>query len=211
MNIIDTINQWVISLIETTGYLGIFLSMFVEGIFTPIPSEAIVPFAGYLASTGQLNLILVVLVASVGATAGSTVAYALAKVIGRTAVLRYGKYFGVSHETLGKADRWFERYGYWGVLIGHSIPGIRSIISFPAGLANMNLKKFMVATFTGACIWNTVLTLTGYFLGEYWVEFWGGLDGLDYYILAAAGLGLAGYFLYKRYGKKRGVQPQEES
>lgn len=210
MSIVDSVNQWVISLIDSAGYLGIFIAMFVEGIFTPIPSEVIVPFAGYLASTGRFHIILVILVASVGATAGSTVAYGLAKIIGRTAVLRYGKYFGVSHETMGKADRWFEKYGYWGVLIGHSIPGIRSIISFPAGLANMDLKKFMMATFIGACIWNTVLALTGYFLGEYWLEFWSGLEGLDIVILGGAAAGLLGYFLYKRYGKKKEARAEDE-
>lgn len=210
MSIIDTINQWIVSLIDSAGYLGIFFSMLVEGIFTPIPSEAIVPFAGYLASIGRFSLPLVILVASIGATAGSTVAYALAKMIGRTAVLRYGKYFGVSHETLGKADRWFEKYGSWGVLIGHTLPGIRSIISFPAGLASMDLRKFMIATFAGACIWNTVLALTGYLLGEYWLEFWAGLEGLDIIILAVAAIALAGYFLYRRYGKKR-ARAQEDS
>lgn len=198
--IIDTLNQIIIELIEATGYVGIFLAMLVEGIFTPIPSELIMPFAGYVASTGELNYFLVILVGSLGAVIGSTVAYMLALWLGRPLVDRFGIFFGLDEEKMVSAERWFKRWGVWGIFIGHSLPGIRSVISFPAGLSKMDRKKFVTFTFAGAMVWNTVLVTAGYTLGENWIEFWKKTDSLHLDILILAGLGVALvlYFLYKR-------------
>jgi len=198
--IIDTLNQIIIDLIEATGYVGIFLAMLVEGIFTPIPSELIMPFAGYVASTGELNYFLVILIGSLGAVIGSTVAYMLALWLGRPLVDRFGIFFGLDEGKMASAERWFKRWGVWGIFIGHSLPGIRSVISFPAGLSKMDLKKFVTFTFAGAMVWNTVLVTAGYTLGENWIEFWKKTDSLhlDILILAGLGVGLVLYFLYKR-------------
>ncbi len=198
--IIDTLNQIIIDLIEATGYVGIFLAMLVEGIFTPIPSELIMPFAGYVASTGELNYFLVILVGSLGAVIGSTVAYMLALWLGRPLVDRFGIFFGLDEEKMVSAERWFKRWGVWGIFIGHSLPGIRSVISFPAGLSKMDLRKFVTFTFAGAMVWNTVLVTAGYTLGENWIEFWKKTDSLhlDIIILAGLGVALVLYFLYKR-------------
>ena len=151
--IIETLNQIIIDLIEATGYLGIFLAMLVECIFTPIPSELIMPFAGYVASTGELSFLLVILVGSLGAVIGSSVAYMLALWLGRPLVDRFGIFFGLDEEKMASAERWFKRWGVWGILIGHSLPGIRSVISFPAGLSKMDRKKFVTFTFAGAMVW----------------------------------------------------------
>jgi len=207
--IIDSINQFIIDLINTSGYLGIFLAMLVEGVFTPIPSELIMPFAGYVAYSGELNYFLVIMVGSIGATVGSFVAYLLAYRLGRPLIDRYGLFFGLDQEKMDSAERWFKRWGVWGIFIGHSLPGIRSVISFPAGLSKMDRKKFVVFTFLGATIWNTVLVSAGYTLGENWIQFWENTDGLDYIILGILGLVLVLYFLYNRRRNSKLIRASE--
>lgn len=202
-SLFDTIFEIVTNFIDTIGYAGIFLAMFIEGILTPIPSEIIVPFAGYLAESGRFNLVLVIIVASVGATIGAIVAYYLAKWLGRAVILKYGRYIGLNDNSLDKANAWFEKYGSYGVLIGHALPGIRSIISFPAGLADMDLKKFIIFTFIGATIWNTVLGSAGYMLGENYgqIEELFEAAHIDAIIIGALIVGLTIYFIYKHYKK----------
>jgi membrane protein DedA with SNARE-associated domain len=198
MGIIDTLNQIIIDFISSSGYLGIFFAMFIEGIITPIPSELIMPFAGYLASTGMFSLPFVILAGTLGATMGSTVAYSIARMVGRPLVDRYGRYLFLDQKKVDKADAWFKRWGSWGILIGHAIPGIRSVISFPAGLFKMDLKKFVFFTFLGALIWNSVLASAGYLLGGYYIQFWRALDGWDLIILGSVLICLVVYFLLKR-------------
>jgi len=205
--IIDALNQIIIDLINATGYLGIFLAMLIEGIFTPIPSELIMPFAGYVAYTGELNYFLVILVGSLGAVVGSSVAYMLALWLGRPLIDRFGLFFGLDEGKMASAERWFQRWGVWGIFIGHSLPGIRSVISFPAGLSKMDRKKFVTFTFSGALVWNTVLVTAGYILGEDWVKFWESTDGMDYVALGALGLVLVLYYLYHKRKKERTTRP----
>ncbi|MBI0584435.1 MAG: DedA family protein [Methanomassiliicoccus sp.] len=202
MNLIEMINEWMLALISSSGYLGIFLAMFVEGIFTPIPSELIMPFAGYLASTGHFNLVLVILIGSLGAVCGSIIAYFIGRKLGRPFMDRYGRYFGFGPDSLCRADAWFAKWGNYGILVGHALPGIRSIISFPAGIARMDLKRFALFTFLGATVWNTVLTVAGYFLGEYYITFAQSLDGWDIIILAAVAVGFLSYVAYGRWKNK---------
>ena len=206
-SLLDTIFEVVTNFIDTIGYAGILLAMFIEGILTPIPSEIIVPFAGYLAESGRFNLVLVILVASIGATAGALVAYYLAKWLGRAVILRYGRYIGLKESSLDKANQWFEKYGSYGVLIGHALPGIRSIISFPAGLANMDLKRFATFTFIGAAIWNSVLGSAGYLLGENYgrIEELFEAAHIDLIIITAAIIILVVYFIYRHYKKDDSV------
>jgi membrane protein DedA with SNARE-associated domain len=198
MNLIEMINEWMLALITSSGYLGIFFAMFVEGIFTPIPSELIMPFAGYLASTGELSFVPVIIVGSLGATLGSTVAYFLGRKLGRPFLDRYGRYLGLDKDSLDKADAWFAKWGKYGILIGHSIPVIRSIISFPAGITRMELKTFVPFTFLGATVWNTVLVTAGYFLGEYWIRFAETLDGWDVVIIAVLVVAYIVYLVHHR-------------
>ena len=207
--IIQSINQIIIDLIDATGYVGIFLAMLVEGVFTPIPSELIMPFAGYVAYSGELNFFMVIVIGSVGAAVGSFIAYLLAYHLGRPLIDRYGLFFGLDREKMASAERWFGRWGVWGIFIGHSLPGIRSIISFPAGLSKMDRRKFVTFTFAGAMVWNTVLVTAGFTLGENWVQFWEGTDGLDYVILGALGLVLAVYYIYHRNRKARLIRSSD--
>ncbi len=201
--IIDTINQIIIDLINATGYIGIFLAMLVEGVFTPIPSELIMPFAGYVAYTGELNFFLVILVGSTGAMFGSFIAYMLAYRLGRPLVDRFGVFFGLDQGKMDAAERWFKRWGAWGIFIGHSLPGIRSIISFPAGVAKMDKKKFLMFTFAGAMVWNTVLVTAGYTLGENWIRFWETTDGLEYVVLGVFAVVLVAYFVHQRRNRSK--------
>lgn len=183
--------------------------MFVEGVFTPIPSELIMPFAGYLASTGELSFVPVIIVGSIGATAGSTIAYLLGRKLGRPFLDRYGRYLGFGNDSLSKADAWFAKWGNYGVLIGHAIPGIRSIISFPAGITRMDIRMFALFTFLGATVWNTVLVTAGYLLGEYWISFAQSLDGWDLVIIGGAAAAFLAYFLYGRW-KSRARSPHAD-
>jgi len=208
--IIDSINQFVIDLINNTGYLGIFIAMLVEGVFTPIPSELIMPFAGYVAYTGELNFFLVILIGSIGAVFGSFIAFLLAWKLGRPIVDRLGPYVGLNQENLEKAEHWFKKWGVWGIFIGHSLPGIRSIISFPAGLAKMDRAKFVTFTFLGALVWNTVLVTSGYLLGEEWMQFWKSTDGLDYVMLGALGVALVAYYIYHKHKKAKVTRSSDD-
>jgi membrane protein DedA with SNARE-associated domain len=202
MNLIEMINEWMLALITSSGYLGIFLAMFVEGVFTPLPSELIMPFAGYLTSTGELSFVPVILVGSLGATAGSTIAYLIGRKLGRPFLDRYGRYLGFGADSLYKADAWFAKWGNYGILIGHAIPGIRSIISFPAGITRMNIRMFALFTFLGATVWNTVLVTAGFFLGEYWIRFSESLDGWDVIIIGGLVIAFVAYVLYGRWKQK---------
>ncbi len=185
MSIVTTLSDVILNLISSSGYLGIFLAMLVEGVLTPIPSEIIMPFAGYLSYLGTLNPIAVVLVGSLGATCGSTIAYLLGRRLGRPVLDRYGRYLGLRADSLDKAEAWFARWGNYGILVGHALPGIRSIISFPAGISRMDLRRFALFTFLGATVWNTVLVSVGYLLGQYWMRLADSLEGWDLAIIAA--------------------------
>ncbi len=197
------IANWFKDVILTVGYPGIFLAMLVEGIITPIPSEVIMPFAGYLAAEGQFNIILVILVGSLGAVIGSTGAYYLGYGLGRPFIKRWGKYFRLREEHITKAEEWFEKYGDAAILIGHSLPGTRSFISFPAGIGKMRLRNFMIFTFAGAAIWNTVLALLGYFLGAVVFEMAERYDYFDLMVLLIIAIVLVGYFLWRRRKKNQ--------
>ena len=134
---------------------------------------------------------------------GSSIAYLLAFTVGRPLFDRYGKFFRLDQVKLQKAELWFERWGIYGIFIGHSLPGIRSVISFPAGLAKMDQTRFVIFTFLGALVWNTVLVTAGYTLGENWIQFWERTDGLEYVMLGALGMVLVAYYLYVRRKRDR--------
>jgi membrane protein DedA with SNARE-associated domain len=201
MSIVVDIVVFVQTLVRDLGYPGIFLAMFIEGVITPIPSEAILPLAGALAYEGVFIVWVVILVATVGATLGSTVAYFLGDYFGRGFVHRFGKYFRLTEEHLERAERWFEKWGRASIFIGHSLPGTRSFISFPAGIAKMDLKNFLLSTFFGALIWNTVLTMAGYFLSSQLHVLEGIFEYLDIIALVVVLSVIAIYFFLTRKPK----------
>lgn len=196
------IAYWFSDIIRAIGYPGIFLAMLIEGIFTPIPSEIIMPFAGHLAATSpDFNIFLVILVGSLGAVLGATGAYYIGYRLGRPFIRKYGKYFRLREEHIEKAEVWFKKYGAVAVFVGHSVPGIRSFISFPAGIGKMRLPIFMVFTFAGAMVWNTVLALLGYFLGEQVFDLAEAFEYFDIAIIIIVLVIFIAYILWRR--KKR--------
>ena len=148
------------------GYVGIFLLMFLESTFFPFPSEIIMIPAGYLAYQGEMNLYMVILVGILGSVAGALLNYYLAMHLGRKIILKYGKYFFIKEETLDKLDTFFAKHGEISTFTGRLIPGIRQLISLPAGLARMNIAKFSFYTAIGAGIWVVVLVVVGYVVGS---------------------------------------------
>ena len=154
--------EWIFHL----GYPGIFLLMAIESSFIPFPSEVVLIPAGYLAYEGEMNLFLILLFAVAGSLVGAFVNYFIALYLGRRFILRFGKYFFISEETLAKLDAFFENHGHISTFTGRLIPGIRQLISIPAGIARMNLFEFTLYTALGAGIWSLVLILLGYFIGK---------------------------------------------
>jgi membrane protein DedA with SNARE-associated domain len=163
---IHEIAQAIVSYIGDMGYWGIFLLMFLESTFFPFPSEIVMIPAGYLAFKGELNLYIVVLAGIVGSIAGALFNYYIAMHFGRKFILRYGRYFFIKEETLDKLEAFFIKHGELSTFNGRLIPGIRQLISLPAGLARMNMAKFAFYSGFGAGIWVIVLVALGYLLGS---------------------------------------------
>jgi len=153
------------------NYFTVALLMAIESTFLPLPSEAVVPFAAYKAAQGDLNVFMVIFFGTIGALSGSLINYTLAYYLGRPLVYRFadskiGKVFLLSKEKVIHAEEYFLRNGKTSTFIGRLVPGVRHLISIPAGLAKMNLRDFMLYTFVGAGIWNIILAVIGYFLYE---------------------------------------------
>jgi membrane protein DedA with SNARE-associated domain len=158
--------QTLVDLIFDWGYVGIFLLMAVESSFVPFPSEIVLIPAGYLASKGDMNIAMIMGSALGGSLLGAFINYYLALSLGRKLLKRYGKYFFIKEEALDKMDAFFAKHGHISTFTGRLIPGIRQLISIPAGLARMNIVEFSLYTSLGAGLWALVLTLLGYFIGE---------------------------------------------
>jgi membrane protein DedA with SNARE-associated domain len=166
--------EWVISLVSENLYPGVFFAALVETIFPPIPSEAVFPLAGYVVLKSEMHFIHVIgvgLVGGIGATIGAFAIYLIARKIGRITLYRYVKYAKIKESSLEKAYRWFEKYGDKSVIFGRLIPGIRELVSIPAGILNMKPIKFLIFTFIGSCAWSIILTTIGYYFGVVTIDF----------------------------------------
>lgn len=160
----DFIN-WILATVHDWGYTGIFVLMALESTVLPVPSELVLIPAGYLAHQGQMNFWMIVLASTAGSLLGASINYAFALWVGRPFLERWGRYFFVRPELLHKTDAFFIKHGAVSTFTGRLIPGIRHLISLPAGLTRMNLGKFAFYTSLGAGLWSLVLTVFGYFLG----------------------------------------------
>ena len=156
--IVNTVSDW--------GYFGIFAMMFLESSFFPFPSEVAMIPAGYLAAEGKMNLFAAIFIGTAGSLTGALFNYYLAVHFGRNFLVKYGKYFFITEETIDKVEKFFKVHGHISTFSGRLIPAVRQYISFPAGLARMNLKEFAFYTTLGAGIWTTILALIGYFVGK---------------------------------------------
>jgi membrane protein DedA with SNARE-associated domain len=172
--------DWITGFVEQSGYLGIFLLMLLENIFPPIPSELIMPLAGFTAAQGQLDLLLVIAAGTAGAVVGALPWYGAGRLMGEERVrhlaARYGRWLTVTPDEVDQAHAWFQRHGVKAVFFGRLAPAVRTLISVPAGLAAMGLTKFLVYTAAGSALWTSFLAGTGYLLRDqyervaHWVD-----------------------------------------
>ena len=194
--------DFVLGIISSTGYLGVFLLMLAESTFMPVPSELVLPFAGYLISSGTFELFTLIFVAILGSISGSLISYYLGKLVGREAIIRIGRYFFLNEHDLGIAHRWFEKHGEKTIFFCRFIPAVRHVISIPAGIAEMDLKKFLLYTSLGALGWNTILIFSGIYLQQNWAEVLKYTEVLDLLVILAV-VALAAWFAYNHLKQGR--------
>jgi membrane protein DedA with SNARE-associated domain len=165
---IGVLAAWIADLISSAGYGGLIVLMGLESACLPIPSELVMPFAGYLVSVGKLNFWLAVTAGALGCNLGSALAYEVGARGGRPALQRWGRYILLSQGEIDKVDRLFEQYGVVSALVGRLLPIVRTFIALPAGIARMNRLRFHIYTFIGSWLWCLALTYVGYQLGIHW-------------------------------------------
>lgn len=167
--------EWLTTLLAEYLYAGVFIAAIVETIIPPIPTMAVFPTAGFLASQNNFELYQVILlgiIGGLGASIGSTVIYLIALKLGRVVLLKYLRYVRVSEKKLTRVENWFQKYGDKAVLFGRMIPVFREMVSIPAGLLKMKFAKFLTYTILGSCGWSITLILIGYYFGNAALEFW---------------------------------------
>jgi membrane protein DedA with SNARE-associated domain len=197
LNILETLSNFVISVIERLGYTGVFVAMGLESACIPLPSEVIMPFAGFVVWKGELTLIGVTLAGTAGSLAGSLVAYFVGGYGGLPLLERYGKYVLIRKSELDRAHAWFGRYGETAVLVSRVLPIVRTFISLPAGVARMDVKKFSLYTVLGSLPWCFGLAYVGVLLGPHWSDLEALFRYLDIVVIAGI-IGLVGYLIYHR-------------
>lgn len=191
--IITIVAVWIMSVISTMGYGGIVLLMAIESACIPLPSEIIMPFAGYLVYKHDMVLWGVALAGAIGCVLGSIPAYYVGLLGGRPLADKYGKYVLISKKDLNMADRWFAHHGEITIFIARLLPAVRTFIAFPAGVARMNMPKFIIYTFIGSFIWCWLLALAGMKFGEHWTELKVYFHQFHYVIIVAGIVFLAWY------------------
>ena len=200
----------IIDLMEQFGYLGVFLLIALENIFPPIPSELILTFGGFMTTYTSLNIVLMIIFATLGALAGALVLYYIGKIFNKERLTRIvsgkvGKVLRLKAEDIEKADQWFDTKGHITVFFCRFIPIVRSLISIPAGMSEMPMKKFLLYTVAGTLIWNTVLVTLGSIMGKNWeniVAFMDNYSHIALIVLVILFIAAVIYFYSKRIKKK---------
>lgn len=200
-SVIEVIVFWVMDVIASLGYPGIFLLMAAESALIPIPSEIIMPFSGFLATEGRFTLLNIALTGALGNLAGSWIAYAIGfwgeKALVRKLVIKWGKYILLTEEEFDFSLKLFARYGQWVAAIARVLPAIRTVISLPAGIAKLSFWKFSALTFVGSFIWSYFLGYLGVKLGENWQIIRPYFRKFDFVIVALTIILVASYIYYK--------------
>jgi membrane protein DedA with SNARE-associated domain len=170
--LLSSLATWVQDVIEQLGYLGVALLVVLENVFPPIPSEIVLPFAGFVAQQGSDSVVLMILAATVGSVVGALIMYWIAAIIGderlHAFTRRFGKWVQIREADLTRAEEWFDRHAMSAVLVGRCVPLIRSVVSIPAGFRRMKLIPYIAYTFLGSLVWNIALVGAGAVLGENW-------------------------------------------
>jgi membrane protein DedA with SNARE-associated domain len=203
VGITEVIIERITHLIDMGGYPSVAFLMMLESMIAPVPSEAVMPFAGALIARGRFSFLGVAAASTLGSIVGSTLSYLAGYYGGRPLVKRFGRYLLLNPHDLDVTERFFQRYGSITILVGRFVPVIRHLISIPAGTGKMNLLRFSVYTVIGACIWNTFLAWCGYHLGNHWElihRYSGPIDIVMCVLLVAA----IGYFIKVHAARARG-------
>ena len=200
------ITEWIATtathFIDTTGYIGIFVLMTLESMVAPVPSEAVMPFAGFAIANGTLSWAGVIFFSTLGSIVGSLIGYWMGAKGGRPLVEKWGKYLLLDKHDLDITERWFAKRGEAIVLVCRFIPVVRHVISIPAGMGKMNLLRFSIYTVIGAGIWNTLLAIAGFYLKSNWSEIMKYSHIIDYVVLGILVL-IVIYFAYKIYVNRK--------
>ena len=191
--IIDILANFVIRTIDVLGYPGVFFLMLIESAGIPMPSEIIMPFSGFLVAEGKMNFWAVSFVGALANLAGSLIAYWIGLKGGRALIEKYGKYILISKKDLDLADRWFVKFGSATAFFGRLLPIVRTYISFPAGVAKMDIKRFSLYTFAGALPWSMLFTWLGVKMGSNWEQIREKLHNFDLSIFILLVIGIVWY------------------
>jgi len=203
---IDLVFDWM----SNYGYISIVFLMALESATLPVPSEIVMPLAGFLVyEQGEMSLIGIILAGSIGCSIGSIAAYVVGYYAGRPLILRYGKYILLSERHLVSAEKWFAKYGDRATFIARLLPVIRTVISLPAGIAKMNFKRFVLYSFVGSVPWTAWLAIVGYWLGSEWEEVSRWFRGIDI-IIVAVSIALIVLWYLRRTGKIWRKQPEAQ-
>lgn len=193
--------DWVTEVIDAIGYVGVALLVALENVFPPIPSEVVLPFAGFVASDGDANLVLMIVAATIGSMVGAYVLYGISAWFGQErlhyVVARWGRFARLSVADVEKAEAWFDKRGPAAVLIGRCVPLIRSLVSIPAGFGKMPIATFSLYTVIGSLVWNTALICAGYLLRDQWEDVEPVMQKFQYLVIAAFVLAGLGYVWVK--------------
>ncbi len=203
MGLTEFIAENITHIIEKFGYLSVTFFMILESMVFPVPSEAVMPFAGFLIAEGKFTLIGVIFFSTLGSIIGSLLSYYIGLYGGKPFLEKFGKYFFLDHEELITTEKFFNKYGSITIFISRFIPIIRHLISLPAGLANMNIFKFSILTIIGAGIWNTFLAICGFYLRQNWEAIMKYSHILDVIMIILIIL-VIGFYIYKHV--KRGLR-----
>jgi len=210
--IIEILSAFIVATISALGYSGIVLLMAIESACIPLPSEVIMPFSGYLVYTGRFNLWAVAIAGAFGCVVGSLIAYWVGLRGGRPLIEKYGKYVLISHHDLDIADRWFAKHGELIVFASRLLPIIRTFIAFPAGVARMNLKRFVIYTFAGSLPWCLGLAYVGQKLGEQWDknETLKSLFHRFDFVIGIVGVLVVGWWVWRHIKHSRAPKPKDQ-
>lgn len=202
--------EWITQIMSNYGYFGIFFLIVVENVFPPIPSEVILTFGGFMTTRSDMNVVGVILVATLGSLIGAVILYGIGTLLNQRRlnhiVDKYGRILGLKHKDIDNAFAWYEKYENKTVFLCRMIPVVRSLISIPAGMAKMNVVTFAVLTTLGSLIWNTILVIAGRLLGDAWETILQYLDiysNIAYVVFAVLGVGVIILYLKKRRENKK--------